>query len=112
MDCVVEGKTRLNSVKEAILDEINRMKAEKEKIKVGIITFGSQVHLRGDGKLFKEFVLPTNLYKNFDGICNELKNIDNFCMSIDKSYESLKHTVAELSVYGSTALGPGLLSAV
>lgn len=41
----VEGKSRLNAVKEAISDEIKRMKFEKEKVRVGIITFGSQVTL-------------------------------------------------------------------
>ena len=53
MDCVFGGKSRLNSVKEAIGDEIKRLKFEKSKIKVGLITFGSEVHLIGDAKNFK-----------------------------------------------------------
>lgn len=57
-------------------------------------------------------MLPTNLYKNFEGICNELQKTKDFCMPIAQSYESLKKTVQGLSVYGSTALGPGLLAAV
>ncbi len=41
MDMSFEGKTRLESVKEAILDEVNRLNYEKENIKIGLITFGN-----------------------------------------------------------------------
>jgi hypothetical protein len=46
-------------VKEAITDEVNRLNYEKEKIKIGLITFGNEVSLIGDGSCFKRQVLPT-----------------------------------------------------
>ena len=70
MDFQVEGKSRIESVQEAISDEIKRFKFEKEAIKVGLITFGSYVTLIGDGHKFKETRLDTSLYKNFDGLAN------------------------------------------
>jgi len=51
---VLGTKTRLDTVKEAIVDEIKRMKFENEVIKVGLVTFGSLVTLIGDAKTFKE----------------------------------------------------------
>ena len=51
---VIGNKTRLDVVKEAIIDEINRMNFEKEVIKIGLVTFGSLVTLIGDGKTFKK----------------------------------------------------------
>lgn len=53
MDFQIQGKSRLQSVQQAILDQINRSKFDKEKIKIGIITFGSYVTLIGDGHKFK-----------------------------------------------------------
>lgn len=58
-----------------MLDEVNRLKYEKEDIKVGLITFGNEVNLIGDGAAFKSKILPTDLYKNFDGAINELSKI-------------------------------------
>lgn len=42
----------------------------------------------------------------------EVQKIKNFCSPLQKSYTSIKKSISSLSVYGSTALGPGLLSAV
>ena len=66
----------------------------------------------GDGSTFKQKVLPTTLYHNFDGVVNELANIKIFCSPLEKSYNAIKKTISSLSVHGSTALGPGLLAAV
>ena len=38
--------------------------------------------------------------------------MNKFCFPLDKSYKDLKKTISELGVHGSTALGPGLLSAI
>lgn len=45
MDTKFQNKSRLAAVKEAILDEIKRMKFEKENVNIGIIAFGSLVTL-------------------------------------------------------------------
>ena len=66
MDYRFGAKSRLESVKEAILDEVNRLKFEKEKIKIGLVTFGSYVNLIGDNKAFKQKQLPTETYQSFD----------------------------------------------
>ncbi len=43
MDQEYQKKTRLGAIKEAIVDELKRMKFEKDRLKIGIITFGSLV---------------------------------------------------------------------
>jgi hypothetical protein len=45
MDTHFQNKTRLEAVKEAICDEIKRMKVEKDDSRIAIITFGSKVSL-------------------------------------------------------------------
>ena len=55
------------------------MKQEKEKIKVGIITFGMNVTLIGDGITFKEEKLPNTIYNFFDKIIEHCAKINNFC---------------------------------
>lgn len=50
METYVETKSRLEAVKEAIADELSRMKAEKENFNVGLIAFGSSVTLIGTKK--------------------------------------------------------------
>lgn len=112
MDYNIEGKTRLESVKEAIIDELNRLNFEKTEIKVGLITFGSYVTMIGDAKSFKEKVLDHGLYSNFDGLISEVKKIKNFCHPLLKSYQGLKKRVGSLKTLGSTALGPALLTGV
>ena len=66
MDCGVAGKSRLEAVKEAINDEVNRMKFEKEKVRIGIITFGSLVSLYG--KNGETTVIPQQHYYTLDKI--------------------------------------------
>lgn len=41
-----------------------------------------------------------------------MSKVKNFCSPLEKSFAPLKKIISGLSVYGSTALGPGLLSAV
>lgn len=45
MDTNFQNKTRLEAVKEAICDEIKRMKVEKDDSRIAIVTFGSNVSL-------------------------------------------------------------------
>jgi hypothetical protein len=60
MDMQIEGKSRLESVKEAIKDEIKRMKFEKENIKIGLITFGNIVTLQtSNSKKNQSINIPT-----------------------------------------------------
>lgn len=91
---------------------MNRLKYEKQKIKVGLITFGNEVNLIGDGSSFIQKILPTGLYHNFEGVVAELASVKDFCSPLEKSFNTIKKTISSLSVHGSTALGPGLLSAI
>lgn len=83
-------------MKEAITDEINRLKFEKSKIKVGLITFGSEVHLIGDGKKFKPKLLDPANYSDFNKMVKEASKIQNFCEPLSASYTSLKKLVGNL----------------
>jgi uncharacterized protein YegL len=75
MDTMCEGISRLDSVKEALLDEIKRLKFEKEPIKIGIITFGSYVSLIGDGHKFKEVRLEPKIYNSFEQLVGRVASI-------------------------------------
>ena len=48
MDTQFQNKSRLEAVKEAIIDELKRMKFEKSKTDIATITFGSVVTLYSD----------------------------------------------------------------
>ena len=68
--------------------------------------------LIGDAKSFKEKTLDSGLYHKFDEIIAECAKINNFCSPLEKSYAALKKRIEGLSIFGSTALGPGLLAAI
>ena len=109
---VIGNKTRLDVVKEAIIDEINRMNFEKEVIKIGLVTFGSLVTLIGDGKTFKETNVNNAIYNDFDKIVQECSKVKKFAAPISESHGPLKKRIQNLGIYGSTALGPGLLASI
>lgn len=110
METYVETKSRLEAVKEAIADELSRMKAEKENFNVGLIAFGSSVTLIGTKKGQEK--LDSQIYEDFDKIVAASSKIKEFCKSVQTNFASLKKNVNELTIYGSTALGPALLAAV
>lgn len=61
MDQVYEKKSRLDAVKEAITDELKRMKSEKNNTEIAIVTFGSNVTLYNQDSV----IVPAHLYNNF-----------------------------------------------
>lgn len=65
MDTDVHGKSRLEAVQEAIGDEIKRMKFEKERVKIGLITFGSLVTLYCEKS---QTTIPNMNYYNFENL--------------------------------------------
>ena len=105
-------KSRLGCVREAISSEISRMKVEKEKIKVGLVTFGSSVRLIGDGSEFKAINLNEGCFNDFKEIVRNVSKINHFCQPINISFKKLKNVVEGLTTSGITALGPGLLSSI
>lgn len=72
MDTQFKGKSRLEAVKEAIRDEIKRMKFEGEKIKVGVINFGSVVSIKAKGE---DIAVPNHLYYDFEGLANYARGV-------------------------------------
>jgi len=109
MDIQYQNKSRLEAVKEAIADELKRMKFEKSKTDIAIITFGSVVTLYSDGD---GVAVPSNVYDSFEGVVNFAKGIKKFSFSLAKKFKDLKQYVRELETFGSTALGPALLSSI
>jgi Mg-chelatase subunit ChlD len=108
MDMVFEKKSRLDAVKEAITDELKRMKSEKNNTEIAIVTFGSNVSVYSQDSV----VVPTNLYDNFEGVVNFAKGVKDFSFTLNKKFKDLKEYVDDLCTYGSTALGPGLLLSI
>lgn len=109
MDTQYLNKSRLEAVKEAITDELKRMKFEKSKNDIAIITFGSVVTLYSDED---SVAIPSNLYNSFEGVVDFAKGIKHFSFSLTKKFNDIKKYVGELETYGSTALGPALLSSI
>jgi uncharacterized protein YegL len=61
MDMTFQNKTRLEAVKEAIIDELKRMKFEKKKTQIAIMTFGSIVTLYNQNSVN----IPEKHYNSF-----------------------------------------------
>jgi hypothetical protein len=108
MDQVYEKKTRLEAVKEAITDELKRMKSEKINIEIAVVTFGSNVTVYNQDNAN----VPSHLYNSFEGVVDYAKEIKDFSFSLGKKFKDLKEYVDDLCTYGSTALGPGLLLSI
>lgn len=56
--------------------------------------------------------IPANHYDNFDAVVEDAKKLTDFSFSLNNSFKNVKDFVADLSTYGSTALGPGLLTSI
>lgn len=64
---VVGRKNRLDCVVEAIIDELKKMKIEKSRKRVGVVLFGSEVTVVGDGS-GKELKVPNGLFSSYEGL--------------------------------------------
>lgn len=81
--------------------------------KVGLVTFTDTIDIVGDGHLPNTSIGGENL-ENYDFI---MKNglacaTTQFTKSVKEVSENLKQKVNNLRPLGSTALGPGLLTAI
>jgi hypothetical protein len=84
---------------------------EKGTKKVGIVTFGSEVHILGDGSK-PSTKLQCNIY-DFDEIVKASGDLNKcFSKNISQSYDKLKGTVEKMFSSGSTALGPALIASI
>lgn len=81
MDTYVENKSRIAAVRQAIGDEIKRMKFKNQKVKIGIVAFGSEVvvYTKTGNKN-----IPSSTYLDFDQLVAQAKKIKGFGSSINK----------------------------
>ena len=104
--------TRKNCIIKAIQKELNKMRDEFPRRKVGIVIFNDDVTIAGDGQTQPKFIMGNNLL-NY-GSCLKIgqdskhlmkKNILENCGTVINSY-------TENPEKGKTALGPALLASV
>ena len=109
MDTDFKGKTRLEAVKEAIRDEIKRMKFQGENAKVAVITFGSEVNVMMQPKNAQ---IPPGDYYDFDKIAASASKIKEFALPVQTHHKHFEKLVGDITTYGCTALGPALVTAI
>lgn len=85
------------------------MKFQGEQVKVGIVTFGSEVNVMLKGKSTR---IPPNLYYGFEDVAKEAAKIRDFGVSVQTSHVSLLKLVGGITTYGCTALGPALVTSI
>lgn len=79
---------------------------------MGVILFGSDVYVIGDGDL-KQAKVPQALFSKFEGLTSNAANyLPHFSKSVSDSYDKLLNTVQKTICHGSTALGPALVTAI
>ena len=101
--------TRLELVKLAMENTINSLLKKYPKVKVGLITFGTEVTIKGDCLSNLLIVKENDLYKesNLESIG---KNNTNLIKSeINISSKELIKSIREIKEEGNTTLGPAVL---
>ena len=100
--------TRLELVKLAMENTINSLLKKSPKIKVGLITFGPEVEIKGDCLSNNLIVKGIDLYKeqNLESIGKN--NIYLIKSEINKSSKQIIKSIREMKDGGSTPLGPAV----
>lgn len=109
---VTKESTRIDCVREAVQDEVNRMKMERSTKIVGLIAFGSEV-IVFDHQKGKSLKMNSNNFENFEKIAAEASkySIKNW-EPINKKHKILEEILQKLPTSFGTAIGPALLTAV
>jgi Mg-chelatase subunit ChlD len=105
--------SRLDCIKEAVTRHLDHLAVERPDCQVGIITFGSQVHVLGDcqseGRKAHK-TIQSDMLNNYDGLLEEgracFKTLE--LRDLKNSLDNLKSIVSGLDTSGCTALGPAL----
>lgn len=114
---LIKGKQKYLSRKDcvitALLSQLERMKNAENPCFVGLVTFSEKVCLIGDGSQ-KEITYTDKNLNNYDHILEQTQNHYKSLMkrNVNENFNILKEKLNNLDTSGSTALGPGLLSAV
>ena len=99
--------TRLDAVKAAVVQQIQRMKEQTPDQKVCIVQFSSRVEIHGDCTGAPVVVGP-KVMNDFDGVVDVAKQHVEL-QSIEHSYAAIVNKMRDIEENGSTALGPALL---
>lgn len=60
----------------------------------------------------KDVLVPSERYMNFEQIVDFCKDVKQFALPIQTSHKHFEKMIEDMTTYGSTALGPGLLTAI
>ena len=85
------------------------MKVEKEDSRIAIITFGSNVAVE---TVTGAMNVPTQYFMDFQKIVDYSKTLTGFAFEVQSKFKDLKKFLEDLITYGSTALGPALVTAI
>jgi hypothetical protein len=86
------------------------MKFEGEKIKVAVVSFGSVVTVKVKGQ---DIVIPNHLYYSFEGLTAHANGIKaDFALPVQTHHKLFEEIVSQMTTYGSTALGPALVTSI
>ena len=114
---LVKGKQRYLSRKDcvisALLSQLEKMKNDQNPSYVGLVTFSANVELIGDGSE-TSITYTSDLLNNYDKIFEMTQNHYKKLMknNVNENFQTLSSKLKSLETSGSTALGPGLLSAI
>ena len=113
----VKGKQKYLSRKDcvisALLSQLEKMKNAEDPCYIGLVSFSSAVSIYGDGSS-EEVTFTGESLDNYDKIFEETQNHYKRLMkkNVNENFTVLRDKLNALETSGSTALGPGLLSAV
>ena len=101
--------TRLEMVKISIENIINTLLKKTPKVKVGLITFGNEVEIKGDYLSNTLIVNKENIYNESDLQTLGKQNTNLVKSEINKSSKQLIKSLREIKDGGPTPLGPAIL---
>jgi len=104
---------RLDCIKSAIIEGLNKIKEKNPNTKVGLISFNSEINIYGDANNTPLTIDNQEILNDFD-LLSEIgqKNSDKINCSINESYNSLIKKLNNIESNGCTAIGPSILIAI
>lgn len=105
--------SRLQSLKQAIKTHLGKLYLQKNKTKVGLVSFNDNVTIYGDGLQEPEVLLGEFLLEFDVLVSNGEEYGENLLKEpIEKSLQGLTSRLASLEESGPTALGPAIVFSI